>query len=177
MANSSRLGLMAGLGLLLLLGFSCTDSADDPLGAGQGQLTVRVHDQASPAIAEAWVTFAAVQAVRADGGFEDVDGVSLGTPVNLATLTSGNTVTLASGALPDGSYSGIWLSVSAVTLVLDDGSSVDPLSPALGVAARVPVDFTVDAGQETSIAVDFPLSAFSFNGSLWTFDPGLVVAD
>ena len=175
--RDSKSGLFAALVLLLLLMFSCTDSADDPLGSGQGRLTVDVHDQAASGIAEAWVTFAAVQAVRAGGGFEDVAGVALGTPINLATLINGNSVTLASGSLPAGDYTGVWLSIAALTLVLDDGSSVDPLSPATGVAAQVPISFTVEEGQDTVLSIDFPLSAFAFDGTNWTFDPSQVAAD
>lgn len=173
----SRMGLLVGLSALMLLGFACSDSGDDPLSSGQGQLTVVVHDQAASSIAEAWVTFAAVQAIRAGGGFEDVGGVALGTPVNLATLINGNTVTLAAGSLPTGEYTGLSISVVEITLVLDDGSSVDPLGRATGVAVQIPISFTVDEAQDTTVSVDFPLTAFSFNGTSWTFDPSLVAAD
>jgi len=172
-----RVGLLTGLSALMFLGLACSDSESDPLGAGQGQLTVTVHDQAAPSIAEAWVTFVAVQAIRAGGGFEDVAGVTLGSPVDLATLVNGNTATLAAGSLPAGDYTGLAISVSAVTLVLDDGSSIDPLSGATGLAVQVPIAFTVVEGKDTAVSVDFPLSAFSFNGNLWMFDPSLVAAE
>lgn len=176
--KDSRLGVVLGLLAVLLLGFACsTDTADDPLGSGQGRLAVEVHDQPSASIAEAWVTFAAVQAVPEGGGFEDVGGVELGTPINIAELTDGRSVTIAAGALPAGSYTGLRLSVSAVTLVLDDDSDVDPLAPAQGVVVAVPVAFTVVEGQDTALSVDFPLSAFTFDGALWTFDGARVVAD
>jgi hypothetical protein len=164
-----------------LLGIACSssDSSIDPTGQGQGQgtLTVRVHDQAAPGIAEAWLTFEAVQAVSTSGSFEDVQGVGLQTPINLAELVNGNDAMLAAGALPAGSYTGLRISVSAITLVLDDGSTVDVLNGSFGIEIVVAVDFTVTEGQDTSLSVDIPLSAFQYNGGFWTFDPASVTTD
>jgi len=166
------------LGLVLLaIACSTSDSLDDPLTDGQGSLMVRVHDQAAPGIAEAWITFVAVQAVGASGNFEDVQGVALNTPLNMAELTEGQDVMLAAGALPAGEYSGLRLSLSAITLRLDDGSDVDVLGGSFGVEVRVGVGFNVVEGQETSLGVDFPMSAFGSNGGNWTFDPTHVTTD
>ena len=173
-----RIFLLAAALVTGLLAVACSDSYSDAVsGSGEGRLTVNVHDQAAPSISEAWVTFESVQAVTASGSFEDVQGVTLGVPVNLADLVNGTDATLASDSLPAGDYTGLLVAVSAVTLVLDNGSQVDPLNGAGGVVIRINVSFTVVEGQDTVVSIDFPLTAFQFNGSLWTFDATSITTD
>jgi hypothetical protein len=164
---------------LVMLAIACSSSGalDDPLTDGQGTLTVRVHDQAAPGITEAWITFVAVQAVGVAGNFEDVQGVALNTPVNMAELTGGQDVMLAAGTLPAGEYGGLRLSLSAITLRLDDGTDVDVLRGSFGVEVQVAIGFSVVEGQDTALGVDFPMSAFELDGGNWTFDPTRVTTD
>ncbi len=176
----SRLLLMMALaGALAAVTIACSSSGDSvTASAGQGVLSVRVHDDPSDQIDQAWITFTGVNAIAVDGTRVAVSGSDLlGDPIDLAALIDGNEEELAAGTVPAGDYARVELVISAVELVLDDGTTVNLPVIGSGFALLVDATFQVVEGDETVLRVDIPLTTFQPGpGGSWQMNIGGVTA-
>ncbi len=154
--------------------FSCSSSGDSVTApAGQGVLSVRVHDDPSDQIDQAWITFTGVNAVAADGTRVEVTGSDLmGDPIDLAALINGNEEELAVGTVPAGNYARVELIISSVELVLTDGTTVNLPMVGTGFALVVDATFEVVEGDETVLRVDIPLTSFTVGPNGWQINAG-----
>jgi hypothetical protein len=159
---------------------ACTGS-DSPLNstssAETGTVTVNLHDQAAPGIAEAMMTIGSVQLTAADGTVHDLNSPQLGSPFDLAQLIGGNQVNLGTEPVPAGDYVSLRLTVTDLTVVLTDTTTVTILEPADGFTVQIPLSLTVAADQDVILGVDFPLTAIGFDGVNWTVDGTQVALD
>ncbi len=119
----------------------------------EGQVTVNMHDQAGPGIAEAHVSFSALDLRDVSTG--EWVSVSMGSiqTHDLLLLVNGNVAQLASDIIPAGLYDAMRITVVAVRLVLDDGTEPSVPAPAAPIAVTsMPLILVVDGGSLTIIA-------------------------
>lgn len=156
--------LLAVASLALIV--SCT--SDDPTEPGSSQVTVLLTDapiDLSTASAVN-VTFTEFTLWPAGGA----DGIVMGMPaegsetVNLLDFQNGQVTAVATADVPAGSFQRIRLTIESAELVHDDDG--DPGTPDIAEPiyvpsgkVDVPVTFTVDAGTDMEITLDFDAEA------------------
>lgn len=171
MKRSHRFLMVISMAVLLIGTAACSGSDSPTSAANQGQLRVVVHDEPSQQITEAHVTFSSVQARMTDGTLVDLSG-AVPTTIDILTLTGGATFELAADAVPAGDYDALIVTISAVSLTLADGTTVDITLPGDGTEAVIPESFSVVEGQSTVITLDFRADlSFEFNGTEFEFHP------
>jgi len=162
-----------------LIGCS-SDSDDDVLSPGTGQLTVEIHDHPMPEIAECWITIEAVYAQRRNAEWMHVAG-SYPHQFDLNQLQGGQTRVLGSHSIPADDYDRIRIHMTAAHLVLADGEEVDVPLPDGGLQIVVPMGrrCEVAGGSGASVSLDFriPTSFQHHADESWTCDPDIVVDD
>jgi len=171
-------GALVAIGFLVLATLACSGMAGNVTNPpGRAQLTVKMHDDPGEdsQIAQANVTFSAMQAHSAGGGDVPVSG-SFPMSVDLLTLVNGRTITLAAESIPPGSYDRLDVTISAVSLTLTNGTKVDITLPAGGRTAMIPTSFTVELGQPVTVTLDFRVDlSFKFDGAEFEFEPEIEI--
>lgn len=154
-----RLSVLLGAAALVACGSSLTDPARD-LGEGQGGLTVLLTDAPFPfeLVSQANVTINRVDIVSDNEGILTIaEGEQT---FNLLDLQNGVTAVLAQADLPAGTFPQIRLIVSSASVVLNDGATFDLFVPSgaqTGIKVLLP-DFSVDAGGNVTLTLDFDVS-------------------
>ncbi|HUP00977.1 MAG TPA: DUF4382 domain-containing protein [Gemmatimonadota bacterium] len=150
---------MLGAAALVACGSSLTDPAQD-LGEGRGNLTVLLTDAPFPfeLVSQANVSISRVDIVSANEGILTIaEGEQT---FNLLDLQNGVTAVLAQANLSAGTYPQIRLIVSSASVVLNDGATFDLFVPSgaqTGIKVLLP-DFSVDAGGNVTLTLDFDVS-------------------
>ena len=164
---------------LFLVGCS-SDSGGGILSSGTGQLTVEIHDDASPEIAECWITIDAVHARRQHGEWINVAG-NYPHYFDLMQLQGGQTRVLGSGSVPAEDYDHIRIHMTTAHLVMADGAEVDVPLPNGGFEMAVPMGrrCQVSQGSGAHVSLDFRIpTSFRHNADeTWTCDPDVIVDD
>ncbi len=161
-ARSSLLVLAAAA---LLTGCSEDGGSSGGSGGATGSLAVRLTDAPIDMsnVQSVNVTIAGVavypgeplEPLGASAG--PIDLLSHPATFDLLTLTGGATQLLASGEVTAGEYDRIRLEITDATLVFTDATSV-PLTIESN-KVDVPIDFTVTAGEATTLTLDFDAAA------------------
>lgn len=154
--------LMLVLALILSAMTSCANNTVGGTATVQVFLTDAPLDLSTVSAVNVTVTELSLRtAADADDNSEKLTLVG-GDPwiVNLLDYQNGNTVLMAAGDIPAGSYDKIRLEVSAAELVMDDDG--DEMTPDVVEAifnasgkVDIPVPFLVTAGTDMSITLDF----------------------
>ena len=164
---------------LFLVGCS-SDSDGGIMSSGTGQLTVEIHDHASPQIAECWGTIDAVHARSQHGEWMNVAG-NYPHHFDLMQLQGGQTRVLGSDFVPADDYDHIQIYMTAAHLVMVDGEEVDVSLPNGGLEIAVPMGrrCQVSDGSGAHVSLDFRIPAsFQHNADeTWTCDPDVIVDD
>jgi Domain of unknown function (DUF4382) len=134
-------------------------NADDVLNGGGGSggqatATVRMHDAPpAPNVAEVILTIDDLALLRHGASPVDV----LDSPVTLDVLgaLAANPFDLATDSVPDGSYTGVRLSISDAVLKFNDGTPDADVILGNPVVASVAAPFTVIDGGTVTITLDF----------------------
>ena len=116
---------------------------------------------------------------RTTGGtFETISGTFPKTIDVLALTESGGSVTLPAGLLPDGSYSAIQITITEVSITLNDGTVVTITPPGSGWQTLIAVNFDVIAGQETTITLNLHCErSFRFLNDHFEFEPDIEIEE
>lgn len=140
--------------------------------AGAVQASAAGTDDALSHLKAAVITLSGIEARMADGTWVPVE---TGLPVDvdlIAILNAGNVATLPADLLPEGDYDALELRITAVQLTLQNDTIVAITPPGTGWTARIPVSFSVVAGQSTVVNLKLRCgSSFKlFEGQI-EFDP------
>ena len=135
---------------------------------------VAADQQAGPTAAT--VTISAASARQVDGTWVDIQGSFPMTVDLIALAANGGTVNLPADLVPDGQYNALQVTITAVNLTFQDGTTVAITPPGTGWVVLIPVDFTVTAGKETTVTLRFHVDGCfkSLNG-MFEFDPDMDV--
>lgn len=156
----------------------CSSDSDGVVTSNTGELTVEIHDHASPEIVECWITIGNVQARRAHGDWVHVAG-DYPHHFDLAQLQNGKTRVLGTDSVAADDYSHVRVHMTAARLVLADGSEVDVPMPAGGHAIDVPMGqrCEVAGGSGAHVSIDFriPTSFQHHADESWSCDPDIIV--
>ena len=168
--------VVLALGAAVLFSFACSDSATvvDPVAGGspQGQVVVKLHDQAGPGIARASVTISALELRNATRGAWVVVEMAAPETVDLLLLTGGFEATLATASVPVAEYDAMQITLDGAEIELTDGTIVTLAPPALPVAVAGFPMISVSAEGTITITLDFPVgTSFRVNGSQVTMTP------
>jgi hypothetical protein len=174
----------AGLALtFLVLAAGCSSGNDE----SHGSLSVTMGASAATAsraaasdplsqLQAATITVASIEAHQASGNWVVVDA---GLPASvdlLAILNGSSPVTLPADAIPEGAYDALQVTITKVDLTLTDGTVVSLTPPSGGWVVRIPVDFTVVAGQVTEVTLQIRCdTSFRMIGSTMDFEPSFDV--
>jgi Domain of unknown function (DUF4382) len=118
------------------------------------------------------VTIGSASAHTPDGTWVPIQGTYPMTVDLIALAQNGKTVTLPSDVVPEGSYDAIQITITAVNLTLQDGTTIAITPPGAGWEVMIQVAFDVVAGQETMVKLNLHLDhSFSFLNGEFEFDP------
>jgi hypothetical protein len=164
---------------LALIG--CSSGSDGGvLSSGTGQLTVEIHDHATPQIAECWVTIDEVHVRDRHGDWMSIAG---GQPhhFDLMQLQDGRTRVLGTKDVPEGDYEHVRIHLAEARLVMADGERVDVPLPHGGIDIDVPMGRHCEAAGDSPahVSLDFriPTSFRHHADETWTCSPDVVVDD
>lgn len=146
----------------------------------QGSFAITMEATGQGAVADdplshfkaAVITLAGIEARMADGVWVPVD-TGLPAYVDLiAIMTAGNVATLPSDLLPEGDYDALELRITAVRLTLLNDATLEIEPPGTGWTVRIPVNFSVVAGQSTVVHLTLRgPGSFKFFDGEYGFDP------
>ncbi|HEX4824704.1 MAG TPA: DUF4382 domain-containing protein [Candidatus Polarisedimenticolaceae bacterium] len=141
------------------------------LGTAAASRTVSAADPISQ-LQAAMITVSAVEAHQTSGTWVVVDAGLPATVDLLAILNGGNPISLPADAIPEGAYDGLQVTITKADLTLTDGTQVSITPPSGGWVVRIPVDFSVVAGQVTEITLQLRCdTSFKVIGGSFVFDP------
>lgn len=153
-----------------------TMAASGTAASGATQAAATGTDDAISHLKAAVITIAGIEARMADGTWVPVE---TGLPADIdliAIITAGNVATLPADLLPEGDYDALELRITAVKLTLLNETIVEITPPGTGWTVRIPVSFSVVAGQSTvvNLTLHGPGSFKFFDGE-YGFDPEIDV--
>ena len=153
------------LGAIILIAtagiVSCSSNA---LGPGQGYLGIQLTDAPLDMsnVDEVRVTLDEFLVYPADGSSAVALDLTSEGPLtlNLLDYQNGAVILTAEGAVPEGDFNRVRMSVSEAILVLDD--DFDPETPSIeepiflpSGKVDIPVAFSISAGEEATLTLDF----------------------
>ena len=170
----------AGLALILLtLTAGCSSGTDEAHGslsvamsASAGTAARAAADDPLSHLQAASVTVSSIEAHQAGGDWIAVDAGLPATFDVLAILNGSGPLTLPADAIPEGSYDALQVTITGALLTLTDGTQVSMTPPSGGWVVRIPVDFTVVAGQVTEVTLQLHCdTSFRMIGGAFEFEP------
>jgi hypothetical protein len=124
----------------------------------------------------ATMTISSVEARNTDGTWVVIDTGLPATVDLLALLTAGNSVTLPADLVPEGQYNAIQIVITKVDLTLQDDTQISITPPGAGWTVQIPVDFSVVAGQATTVNLNLRCdNSFHLINGEFEFDPEIDV--
>jgi len=153
-----------------------TMGATGAAASGATQTAAAGTDDALSRLKAAVITIAGIEARMADGTWVPVE---TGLPVDVdlvAIMNAGSVATLPADLLPEGDYDALELRITAVKLTLLNETVIAITQPGTGWSVRIPVSFSVTAGQSTVVNLTLrgPGSFKLFDGE-YGFDPEIEV--
>lgn len=122
------------------------------------------------------ITISGASARTTDGTWVPLQGTFPMTVDLVALAASGNSVTFPPDIVPEGHYTAIQITITAVNLTLQDGTTVAITPPGTGWDVVIPVEFDVVAGQETVVKLKLHCDhSFHFLNGEFEFDPEIEV--
>jgi hypothetical protein len=194
--NLFALLAVAGAALLLTTSCSSSHSPTTPANMGAVKMTMKASGTVAAATTAAAtssgkgvapadmsngptaanIVISGASAQLTDGTFVPVTATFPQTIDQLALATSGGSVTLPAGLLPDGSYTALQITITQASITLHDGTIVTITPPGTGWLVLIPVTFDVVAGQETQITLNLRCDhSFHFLNGEFEFDPDIEV--
>jgi hypothetical protein len=176
------------VGLALLAG-SCSSSSTSNNGA-QGSLAVTMGATRAPiqaAVADgdgdalshlkaATMTISAVEVRNTDGTWVVIDTGLPATIDLLAILSGGGSASLPADLVPEGTYNALQIVITKVDLTLLDDTQISITPPGGGWTVQIAVDFTVVAGEATTINLNLRCGdSFHLINGAFEFDPQMDV--
>jgi hypothetical protein len=179
------------IGLALIAGACSSNSPSND--ASKGSLAVTMGATRAPAAGvqaatldgdgdalshfkAATITISSVEARNTDGTWVVIDAGLPATVDLLAILTAGNSVTLPADLVPEGQYNAIQIVITKVDLTLIDDTKISITPPGAGWTVQIPVDFSVVAGQATTVNLNLRCdSSFHLINGEFEFDPEIEV--
>jgi hypothetical protein len=140
--------------------------------AGTAPSILADGDDALSHLKGAVITISGIEARSSDGSWVPVE-TGLPADVDVMSIMKGGTAaTLPADLLPDGDYDTLGLRITAVRLALPNDATLAIAPPGTGWTVRIPVNFSIVAGQSTVVALNLrgPDSFQSFDGR-FEFDP------
>ena len=126
----------------------------------------------------ATIVISAISARQTGGDWVPVGGSFPQTVDLLALVASGGGASLPAGALQEGSYDALQITITSASLTLQDDTIVTITPPGGGWVVLIPVAFEVVAGQETKITLNLRCdSSFKFANGEFEFEPEIEVED
>jgi hypothetical protein len=157
---------------------SLSVAATRTTAAGVAAATLDDGSDALSHLQAATITVGSAEVHQVDGTWVMVDR---GLPVTidlLAILTSGGSASLPADLIPEGHYDSLQLTITKVDLTLLDGTKISVTPPGLGWTVTLAVDFTVVAGQETTIHLNLHCDgSFHLINGTFEFDPEIDIDD
>jgi len=188
----SKVGLpLFAVGLALLSGACSSNSSSD--NASKGSLAVTMGATRAPAggvqaattgddgdalshLKAATMTISSVEVRNSDGTWVVIDSGLPATVDLLAMLSAGNSVTLPADLVPEGTYNALQIMITKVDLTLLDDTQISITPPGMGWTVQIPVDFTVVAGEATTVNLNLRCdNSFQLINGEFEFDPEVEV--
>ena len=195
MKNMKLVSLLATATAAALLTASCSSSHSPTAASNQGvvKMTMKASgsvpaattasatagDGVTPADASrgpqaATIVLSGASAQLADGSFVPVTATFPYTVDLLALAQSGGSVSLPDGLLPEGSYTGLQITITQASITLHDGTVITITPPGAGWVVLIPVTFDVVAGQATQLTLTLRCDhSFHFLNGHFEFDPDI----
>jgi hypothetical protein len=182
---------MAFATVLTLTALMAGCSSNDQSSSGKGKLAMSLGASGTTAAATtaggvaadhgggvtaANITISGASARTTDGTWVPLQGSFPMTVDLIALATSGNNVTFPPDIVPEGHYDAIQITITAVNLTLQDGTTVAITPPGTGWDVVIQVSFDVVAGQETVVHLKLRCDhSFHFLNGEFEFDPEIEV--
>lgn len=124
----------------------------------------------------ATMTISSVEVRNTDGTWVVIDTGLPATIDLLAILNGGGSASLPADLVPEGTYNAVQIVITKVDLTLLDDTQISITPPGAGWTVQIPVDFTVVAGQATTINLNLRCGdSFHLINGEFEFDPEMDV--